>query len=46
MKNVRNVTYGAMIVGLISIAMFFDRATGGMLSPMLSLPIAIPIIVY
>lgn len=46
MKNVRNLTYGAMIVGLISIALFFDRATSGMLSPMLSLPIAIPIIVY
>ena len=46
MRDTKNITYGAMIVGIMSLALFLDRATGGSLSPFLSLPITIPLIVY
>lgn len=46
MRKTRNVTYGAMIVGIMSLALFLDRATAGTLSPFLVVPIAIPLVVY
>lgn len=46
MRKTSSVTYGAMIVGIMSLALFLDRATGGTLSPFLSLPISIPLVLY
>lgn len=46
MRKTRSVTYGAMIVGIMSLALFLDRATAGTLSPLLVIPIAIPLIIF
>ncbi len=46
MKKTRNLTYGAMIVVIISMAVLLDRSVAGFLGAVMSIAICVPLNVY